>query len=130
MPHITDHTTATLQFLKRDPLWDIEKPYELDFTISDKERQSHPAMDIPRTNAKYDYIEDVRIEDIRGGKSQLTFERNGLELVPFECGLNEEDFNHRDVIISKYMPAVVDLLARKFSPVRIQIWDYVVRNRG
>lgn len=78
----TNHppTKASFTFLKDIRLYEREKPYyfagELD-----------PAQEHLRTNIEYEEINGVNVQDIRGYEHEFYFERDGVEIVNFDCAL-------------------------------------------
>lgn len=108
---------SSLTFLKRDPRWESERPYELGFT---------PSQDnIPQSNAIYDSF-DVEIEDIRDRQQVVQLDSHGFELVDFDCGLTDKQFNDKNIVLRDYLPAAVKLLKSKISAVRLQVSDFSV----
>ena len=110
--------SSTFNYLSRLTLYDTEKSYTLSF--------ESPDARVPNSNATYDSIEGVHVEDVRGKEAEFSIAKNSFKLVHLPCSLTDEQFEDRDIVISKYLPAIVEMLERELSAVRIQVWDFVV----
>lgn len=97
---------ATLHFLPRDPLYDIEKPYSI---------QYEPHGDIPQTNVCRDVVEGVSIRDIRGVKNSLKFDKDGFIVRELNSKLEYEGFANPDRVREVYVPEVCDLLRKELG---------------
>uniref|UniRef100_A0A0B7K1S1 Uncharacterized protein n=1 Tax=Bionectria ochroleuca TaxID=29856 RepID=A0A0B7K1S1_BIOOC len=92
---------SQMAFLKRDTLWESEKPYKLGY---------EPIGDaIPRTNHKY-VVQPVDVSDVRQAHQKFTLDRNGFEYHHLRSELKYEDFFDNDKIASVYLKELRELV--------------------
>lgn len=124
MPSFVDNDIdVKLNHLADLPLWDVEKPYELNINSLNSE--------IPRTNCKYTQ-HTVRVRDIRALHVQPSFETMGFQFVkhvskflpPFE-ELGDET-NTSAVI--PYLEETVGLVKTHLNAEKAFAVDWRVRN--
>lgn len=107
---------AKLNFLSRDPRYNVEKPYLL----------SYKSHNVPQHNFVREAIDDVRILDIRGQEHQLTFERNGIAVLEMETQMQFDDFSDSRKITQCYCEEIAQALYQYMRPKSVQIFDYNV----
>jgi hypothetical protein len=108
-------STYTVQ-IKRDPIHEKEKPYEL---------QYDPGEGFPRSNCKQDSY-PVLIQDVRGRESEFSSNKNGFEIVHLDTNLPTEDFFDPDRVKSVYYKELETLLHRIFQPRRVEVLEHLV----
>jgi hypothetical protein len=108
---------SSVFFLKRKPLYETERVYELDI---------EPPPGFPRTNMEHEKVNDVVIEDIRGQEQNFTFCNNGFSLINLNGGITYEDFNDADKIEKIYLKNVASKIKSELGAARVQIFDYNV----
>jgi hypothetical protein len=113
----TSDVLAQLNFLAKDPLYDVEKPYNL----------AYESDTVPRQNLVKETQNDVLVHDIRGKEHELTFERNGIAVLEMESQMQYTDFDHPEKIIDCYLEEIGQLLYQYMNPRSVQIFDYNVK---
>lgn len=111
-----------MNFLKRDPLYTEEKPYQL--------RGYTPPSGVPVTNLRYDKISSVRIKDMRDSSSQMTFEKNGFTVLRVDKDAlpQYEEFND-EAHVKRYLGLVAEGLKKEIGAVKVQPFQYLVSRR-
>lgn len=116
-------STETLQtsvyFLKRNNLYNEEKPYSLRFT---------PPENFPRSNITLEK-HDVTIRNIRPTLKTLSFEKDGLTIMNLESRMSYDDFDNEEKLINIYLREVADSLCAFLGAVHVQIFEHTVRKR-
>lgn len=124
-------TRATLHYLENRELYKTVKPYHINL----------PAWALPpgrQTNEVSIPYHDIPIADLRNIKAQFTLDRNGFEIQVedgrgpkslLDC-VGFEDYDNREAVQAKVLPAVEDFLKRKLPGVDDVIaFSYQVRRR-
>ncbi|KAJ6186406.1 hypothetical protein N7519_007707 [Penicillium mononematosum] len=106
--------------LDRLDLYRREKPYELRFD---------PPNEFPRKNLQISQHHDIRVEDIRNRKGDLSIEKNGFVVMDLEDIMSAEKFGHGDAVESRYLPQVAESLKERLGATRVQIHDYPTVDR-
>jgi len=113
-------STETLQtsvyFLKRNNLYNEEKPYSLRFT---------PPENFPRSNITLEK-HDVTIRNIRPKLKTLSFEKDGLTIMNLESRMSYDDFDNEEKLINIYLREVADSLCAFLGAVHVQIFEHTV----
>jgi hypothetical protein len=109
---------TTTHFLKKDELYNHEKPYSLRFT---------PPEGFPRANIKLDRHE-VEIEDVRNTRD-LNFDTDGIAITKFESKMSYDDYDDDDVVKDVYLREVADHLRKILGAEHVQIFEHTVRKR-
>lgn len=112
-----DTVSATLHFLPRDPLYDEEKPYSIQYT---------PHGDVPRTNVYQDIIDGVKIRNIRPIRDTLDFNNDGMIVRNFQTKMIYEDFAIPEVVREIYVPEIAELLKKEMGVENVAILEYLV----
>ena len=110
------HTTT--HFLKRDKLYDTEKPYSLRFT---------PPDGFPRANIKLDK-HDIDIHDVRKNAKNLIFERDGATVLDFESRMTYEDYDNDGTVRKVLLKEVANHLKTFLAAQHVQIFEHTVRS--
>ena len=76
--------TATMHFLKPNPLFSKQKPYAFNYGLETAE--------IPRTNMEREPVADIRIRDLRGSEDDYNLEKHGFEVMQLQSELSRDDF--------------------------------------
>ncbi|KYG48096.1 hypothetical protein M433DRAFT_2265 [Acidomyces richmondensis BFW] len=106
-------------FLRRDPLYDEEKPYSLRFTPPDR---------FPRANIQLDR-HDLDIFDVRPKKDELSLERNGCFVWNFKSLMQYDDFDNEEKVKEIFLLEVADGLRQRLGARQVQIFEHTVRKR-
>ncbi|MCJ1397979.1 hypothetical protein MMC11_001175 [Xylographa trunciseda] len=105
-----------MYFLKRDPLYDSEKVYEI--------RRKDLKTNVPITNADMEKVEGIPIRNMRGMSPSIA--KNGFCCMNLETGLQPEDFQKRPKIIDEYLPQLTQAVKASLGADRIQMYDFIV----
>ncbi|SPO03436.1 uncharacterized protein DNG_06119 [Cephalotrichum gorgonifer] len=106
-------------FLKRDALWDHEKPYRMRYV---------PIGNVPKTNFLLETI-PVRVRDARNARPTLSLDTNGFEFHDLSSELDYDEFFDYDRVRSVYMREVQDLLKKVCRAKHVHPLDYELRRR-
>ncbi|PMD20216.1 hypothetical protein NA56DRAFT_671594 [Hyaloscypha hepaticicola] len=109
---------ASMHFLARDKLFEIEKPYSLRFP---------PDGDLPQSNIKRGKFKVV-INDMRRGELP-TLEQNGFQIMDMESSMHYSDFEDEEQIKSLYLPEVEAALLKELNGRHVHVIDFAVRRR-
>jgi hypothetical protein len=108
---------ADIQFLKWQPLYESEKPFQLFLDIPPE------APDERRTNLVFE-TRTVPIRNIRGEESRFSLDNNGFVYRKFEGFKN---LDSKDEVLNEYLPAVQRLLEREVEGAhKVLIFDWRV----
>lgn len=107
---------SELTFLKRDLLWNHEKPYRIRYV---------PIGDIPKTNFLLETC-PVHIYDIRPVIPSLSLETNGFEVHDLMSALDYTDFFDYDKVHAVYMKEVQGLVKNICGAKHAHPLDYEV----
>ena len=102
-------------FLKRDELYDTEKPFSLRFT---------PPEGFPRANIKLER-HDIDIRDVRE-KRNLTFGKDGAAVLEFNSKMIYEDYDDENVVQDVYLKEVSNFLKKFLGAQHVQIFEHTV----
>ena len=108
---------TSMQFLARDKLYDVEKPYRF---------QYQPPEGVPRTNFRMEKHDGINISNIRGREEEFSLEKNGFTVLSLDQEIPYEDFNN-EAGIRKYMNLVADRLKVLLNADKVQVYQQVVR---
>lgn len=115
------HLDTTAYYANRDPKWQHEKPYQLQF----------PAPDgFPETNMTWTQHSDVQVADIRGVEGTFTVHRHGFQLCNLDTRLTYEDMGDRKKVEEIYLPEVAESLKKELKADRVLVFDYNVGRLG
>jgi hypothetical protein len=107
---------SSMYFLKRDPLYNSEKVYEI--------RRKNLKTSVPITNADMEKVEGIPIHNLRGMNPSI--EEHGFCCMNLETTLQPEDFQERSKIVDEYLPQLSKAVKAKLGTDRIQIYDFIV----
>ena len=108
---------TSINFLKRDELYEHEKPYQLKYA---------PADGIPISNFRLEKQDNIKITSIRDREAQFSFERNGFAVLKVKEDLPYDDFSNPDGI-RRYLDIVSAYLKNLLGADKVQAFQYVVR---
>lgn len=94
---------AELQYLKRLPLYKLEKPFQL-FVPVDPD-----AADQRSTNIEFEAQEQT-FEDVRGREDEFSLGSHGFEFAVQPTSLSIRDFSDRGIVESRYFREVEEIL--------------------
>lgn len=110
--------TAAIQFVKWQPLYEKEKPFQLFLDLPPD------VADQRKTNLVFE-TKQVDIKDIRGEEHNFTLDGNGFAYGTIQ---GFHDIDSKDEVVQRYLPAVEDLLRQQVEGVdRVFIFDWRVR---
>lgn len=109
---------ASVNYLKRDSLYDVEKPYTIYVDIS-------KVPGAKGTNILTTPV-SVEVKDVRGLQDKPSLEKNGFELIeledfPFDC------FEDEDWIRQTYYPSISQFLVAKLGARQVHVFEHQVR---
>jgi hypothetical protein len=106
-------------FLNRDDLYNEEKPYSLRFA---------PPSGFPRSNIKLER-HDVLIKDIRQEKGELSFSKDGFDVVNIPSAMSYDDFGDEKKVKALYLKEVAEALKQYLKADHVQVFEHTVRKR-
>jgi hypothetical protein len=112
-------TTSTTNFLQRNALYDVEKPYSLRFT---------PPSAFPPSNIKLANY-NITIKNVRTRSEPLDFFHHGFQLLPFQSQLPYAQFDDDDAVKRVYLREVANLIKTFLGARKVQIFEHTVRKR-
>lgn len=104
-------------FLKKDPLYDGEKPYSLRFT---------PPKDFAGANIKLERHK-LRVRDVRDEKDELSLAKDGCVIWDFRSQMTYKDFDDDSKVREVYLTEVADALRNQLGAERVQIFEHTVK---
>lgn len=96
---------AKLNYLKRLPLYQTEKPFQLFLPVDQN------ASDRRQSNLEFEGQETV-IVDIRPRLTKFTLDEHGFQILRAPTSLSPASFQNRQVVESQYFNEVVEILKR------------------
>ena len=108
---------TSINFLKRDELYEHEKPYQLKYAA---------AEGIPISNIRLEKQDNIKITSIRDREAQFSFERNGFAVLRMNEEIPYDDFSNPDGI-RRYLDIVSVQLKDLLGADKVQAFQYVVR---
>ncbi|KAI0534763.1 hypothetical protein GGR58DRAFT_42788 [Xylaria digitata] len=128
LPNYMDHQTeasslsTTLVYLKKDELYNHEKPFVLLVDVSHIPGAKH-------TNVIEERHPDVPIQDVRGEASKLKLDVHGFELWDFEDSMKEEEFEDESWVDNVYIPKLEKALIAKLGAKEAHVIHFGLRLR-
>lgn len=114
----------TLSYLKKLPIYESVKPYQLHgFTELSKEQQ---------TNCVFEELTDVVAEDLRDARDDCRIEKEGFEFrkVPTRCALNPQIFEREapdfNEIVQDYLQETMEVVRERFNACGVVTIDWRV----
>lgn len=104
-----ESVTSTVKFLKRLPLYSIEKPFKIVFDVS-----AIPGAQ--KTNHELESHE-VEFTNAQATRQDFTLLTNGFEFHKYATNLTSEDFDHAHIVRGRYYKEVVDFLKNQMADV-------------
>ena len=108
---------TSINFLKRDELYEHEKPYQLKYAA---------AEGIPISNLRLEKQDNIKITSIRDREAQFSFEKNGFAVLRMNEEIPYDDFRNPDGI-RRYLDIVAVHLKNLLGADKVQAFQYVVR---
>lgn len=108
---------TTMYFMEKDPLFLIEKPYELNY---------EPSPGQPATNMKMQKVENLQVLDIRNKVNDFSFKKNGFQVARIDSKMSRDDFEDRKKVTEIYFVEIAEMLKKKLGAERVQVFDYTV----
>jgi hypothetical protein len=112
-----DTMHSSTHFLKRDVLYDSEKPYSLRFT---------PPDGFARANISIEKHE-IEIRDIRPKMSTLNFQQDGIAILPFDSRMMYQDYDDEDIVREILLKEIANALKKFLGAQHVQIFEHTVR---
>jgi hypothetical protein len=114
---------ASLPYLERSPLYEIEKPYSSNFDVS-----GFPGA--RATNHKIQRYNHI-VHDIRHQDQRFTLASNGFEHIKAETGINATNCDNADFLSAKCKSDIGVILRQNFPYYsKILYLDHQVRKRS
>jgi hypothetical protein len=110
---------STTNFLQRDALYEVEKPYSLRFT---------PSSAFPPSNIKL-ANHNITVKDVRARSQPLEFFQNGMQLLTFQSQLPYAQFDDDEAVKRVYLREVANLIKDFLGAQKVQIFEHTVRKR-
>ena len=108
---------TSLNFLKRDELYEHEKPYQLKYAA---------AEGIPISNLRLEKQDNIKITSIRDREAQFSFEKNGFAVLRMNEEISYDDLSNPGGI-RRYLDIVSGNLKNLLGADKVQASQYVVR---
>ena len=108
---------TSLNFLKRDKLYEHEKPYQLKYAAAER---------IPISNLRLEKQDNIKVTSIRDREAQFSFEKNGFAVLRMNEDIPYDDFSNPDGI-RRYLDIVSVHLENLLGADKVQAFQYVVR---
>ena len=105
-----------MHFLSRDKLYDVEKPYQLNFT---------PEEGAPMSNCHPEKRDDIKITSMRDHENQFSLEKNGFTVVKMNQETPYTDFENPEGI-QAYLRTVVQSVQALLGADKVQAFSYNV----
>jgi hypothetical protein len=115
----TPIVTSSTNFLQRDVLYEVEKPYSLRFT---------PPSAFPRSNIRLEN-HSIHIKDVRTRSEPLDFLQHGFQILPFHSQLPYADFDDDELVKRVYLLEAANLITKFLGATKVQIFEHTVRKR-
>jgi hypothetical protein len=106
-------------FLKRDELYNVDKPYSLRFT---------PPTAFPRANIKLGK-HTITINDVRARLEPLSFADCGFQIIPFHSLLPYADFEDDEAVKDIYLREAANFIRDFLGATKVQIFEHTIRKR-
>jgi len=108
---------GSIHFLKRDALYDLEKPYTIRYALPDS---------TPRTNSQHEEHHGLLIQNIRPQLQHFSMESHGFTVVKMESAMMYQDFENEDRIINIYLAEVARKLRETLKARHVQVYEHTV----
>jgi len=105
-------------FLKRDELYEVEKPYSLRFA---------PPEGVPGANIKLEN-HNIDIYDVRGSRA-LSFAKDGFAIFDFDSKMKYEDFDDDEAVREIFLLEVANMLKSHLGAQHVQIFEHTIRKQ-
>jgi hypothetical protein len=112
-----DVVRGSIHFLKRDALYDLEKPYTIRYALPDG---------TPRTNSQHEERHGLLIRNIRPQLQRFSLESHGFTVVKMESAMTYQDFESEDRIINTYLAEVARKLRETLKARHVQVYEHTV----
>ena len=112
-----DVVRGSIHFLKRDTLYDLEKPYTIRYALPDG---------TPRTNSQHEERHGLLIRNIRPQLQRFSLESHGFTVVKMESAMTYQDFESEDRIINTYLAEVARKLRETLKARHVQVYEHTV----
>ena len=112
-----DVVRGSIHFLKRDALYDLEKPYTIRYALPDG---------TPRTNSQHEEHHGLLIRNIRPQLRHFSMESHGFTVVKMESAMMYQDFENEDRIINTYLAEVARKLRETLKARHVQVYEHTV----
>ncbi|KAI1276950.1 hypothetical protein F5Y07DRAFT_388773 [Xylaria sp. FL0933] len=112
-------TYASLRFLKPNPRFRFEKPFNVMFP-------GPLPNNAPKTNQEWE-THEVPIYDVRERRSEFTMEKNGFAWIDAPSKAMQNAELDSETFMKLYVDETVELLETTFQPDRIVCYDYRLR---
>ncbi|KAL8811536.1 MAG: hypothetical protein Q9200_001728 [Gallowayella weberi] len=108
---------TSMHFLRRDELYNSEKPYQLKYAA---------AEGVPISNFRLEKKEPIKINSLRGCEKEFSFDKNGFTVMKIDEDIPYNDFSD-GAGIRRYLDVVAAGLQNLLGADKVQVYQYVVR---
>jgi hypothetical protein len=119
MAAVSDEDVArgSIHFLKRDALYDLEKPYTIRYALPEGTL---------RTNSQHEEHHGLLIQNIRPQLQRFSMGSHGFTVVKMESAMMYQDFENEDRIINIYLAEVARKLRETLKARHVQVYEHTV----
>ncbi|RDW63724.1 hypothetical protein BP6252_11269 [Coleophoma cylindrospora] len=109
--------TASFQYIKHNPLHELEKPYRLNkFT---------PPDGLAMTNIEFETHSDVGLTDLRGYEDSLDLERDAFKFINYPSAVEPENIGES---LQTYCEESIQLIKDQLNPDRVICYEVLYRH--
>lgn len=112
--------TASIHFLKSNPVFSEEKPYAFRYEIEEGP--------VPQSNMTMEETHGIKVCDIRNDIRNFTLERNGFEVMQIRCELSREDFLNEGKLAT-YFQELETTLKKRLRARKAMVFRHGIRKR-
>jgi hypothetical protein len=105
---------SEVYFLKRNALYQEEKPYSLRF---------NPEGNFPRSNIELESRE-IEVRDVRPEVEALTFNKDKFAVIPLNSKMAYDDFDNEQKVRDVYLKEVADALKTFLGASLVQVFEH------
>ncbi|KAK7928260.1 hypothetical protein PG985_005258 [Apiospora marii] len=122
MENKKNNVVASLNFIKRLDLYDLEKPFSIAHEIESW------TGNVPRSNYSKERVATL-IEDIRGREASFTFEKNGFAVIETASSLEYHEFQDKKKVEDTYVPEIGSCLLEYFGATSVHVFSVLPATR-
>lgn len=119
MAQTESHLEATLNYCAKDPLYDVEKPYQVVLDL-------HGIPGATNSNHKYEAVKQVPIFDVRTVTRAPLLDKEGFQLVNIGSGFDVSSFEDPAWVVENYYPFVCGFVKDFLSAKEVRVFEHQV----